>query len=163
MGAVGVSGLVVYWWLKGWFLGGFCSFLLITSDQHNMGLHNLPNDSFPLNELGFTRCCFKGGNHPQKHPTGRFGLTTTEIPPRSPGFSRRLSLRNQQCGQVALKPLGGSLVIFTPFCSTCTGKLLAGIDVSHKRKPQCVLLCLLLECVCVCVSTQRDKHSLHGY
>ncbi len=32
-------------------------------------------------------------------------------------------------------PLGGSLVIFTPFCNTCTGKLLAGIEVNHKRKP----------------------------
>lgn len=35
----------------------------------------------------------------------------------------------------ARSPLGGSLVIFTPFCKTCTGKLLAGIEVNHKRKP----------------------------
>lgn len=37
--------------------------------------------------------------------------------------------------QKARSPLGGSLVIFTPFCKTCTGKLLAGIEVNHKRKP----------------------------
>ena len=37
--------------------------------------------------------------------------------------------------QKARSPLGGSLVIFTPFCNTCTGKLLAGIEVNHKRKP----------------------------
>ncbi len=32
------------------------------------------------------------------------------------------------------KPFGGSLVIFTPFCSTDTGNTLVGMDVSHNRK-----------------------------
>jgi hypothetical protein len=34
----------------------------------------------------------------------------------------------------ARRPLGGSFVIFTPFCKIGTGKNVAGIDVSHKRK-----------------------------
>mmetsp|Transcript_66754 Transcript_66754/g.204231 ORF Transcript_66754/g.204231 Transcript_66754/m.204231 type:complete len:241 (-) Transcript_66754:3025-3747(-) len=36
--------------------------------------------------------------------------------------------------KLARKPEGGSFVILTPFCKTCTGKLFAGMDVSHKRK-----------------------------
>ena len=38
--------------------------------------------------------------------------------------------------RAARSPLGGSLVILTPFCSTCTGKLFAGMDVSQRRKPR---------------------------
>ena len=34
-------------------------------------------------------------------------------------------------------PLGGSLVIFTPFCSTKAGKALLGSEVSHSRKVGC--------------------------
>mmetsp|Transcript_79582 Transcript_79582/g.125524 ORF Transcript_79582/g.125524 Transcript_79582/m.125524 type:complete len:261 (-) Transcript_79582:1368-2150(-) len=36
--------------------------------------------------------------------------------------------------KLARSPAGGSFVILTPFCNTCTGKLFAGIDVSHRRK-----------------------------
>lgn len=39
----------------------------------------------------------------------------------------------------ALKPFGGSLVIFTPFCRTNTGKWSAGYEVNHKRKSGCVV------------------------
>mmetsp|Transcript_18459 Transcript_18459/g.55661 ORF Transcript_18459/g.55661 Transcript_18459/m.55661 type:complete len:222 (-) Transcript_18459:1094-1759(-) len=35
---------------------------------------------------------------------------------------------------LARKPLGGSLVILTPFCKIETGKCVDGADVSHKRK-----------------------------
>ena len=35
------------------------------------------------------------------------------------------------------RPLGGSLVSFTPFCSTGTGKVVDGIDDSHSRKSGC--------------------------
>lgn len=35
---------------------------------------------------------------------------------------------------LALSPLGGSLVILTPFCKTETGKWSAGYDVSQRRK-----------------------------
>eukprot|EP00327_Prymnesium_parvum_P042976 CAMPEP_0195650614 /NCGR_PEP_ID=MMETSP0815-20121206/31816_1 /TAXON_ID=97485 /ORGANISM="Prymnesium parvum, Strain Texoma1" /LENGTH=93 /DNA_ID=CAMNT_0040794441 /DNA_START=169 /DNA_END=450 /DNA_ORIENTATION=- len=39
----------------------------------------------------------------------------------------------------ARKPLGGSFVIFTPFCNTDTGNLFDGIDVSHSLKDGSVL------------------------
>jgi len=35
---------------------------------------------------------------------------------------------------LARRPEGGSFVIFTPFCRTCTGKDLAGMEVSQSRK-----------------------------
>ena len=41
--------------------------------------------------------------------------------------------------RLARRPLGGSLVILTPFCSTETGNLGEGIDVSHRRKAPSVL------------------------
>jgi len=36
-------------------------------------------------------------------------------------------------------PLGGSMVILTPFCRIDTGKLPLGMLVSHSRKSRCVL------------------------
>ena len=42
--------------------------------------------------------------------------------------------------RLARSPLGGSLVILTPFCSTETGNLAEGIEVSHSRKEGSVLL-----------------------
>ena len=41
--------------------------------------------------------------------------------------------------RLARSPLGGSLVILTPFCSTETGNLGEGIEVSHRRKFESVL------------------------
>ena len=38
------------------------------------------------------------------------------------------------------RPLGGSLVIFTPFCSTDTGNTWVGMDVSQRRKSLDTLL-----------------------
>lgn len=35
---------------------------------------------------------------------------------------------------LALRPLGGSVVILMPFCKTVTGKSPEGYEVSHKRK-----------------------------
>mmetsp|Transcript_18335 Transcript_18335/g.62323 ORF Transcript_18335/g.62323 Transcript_18335/m.62323 type:complete len:304 (+) Transcript_18335:1484-2395(+) len=37
----------------------------------------------------------------------------------------------------AFTPLGGSFVSLMPFCSTGTGKILVGIDVSHSRNSSC--------------------------
>lgn len=37
------------------------------------------------------------------------------------------------------RPLGGSLVILTPFCKIDTGNSLQGIDVSHNRKSLCTV------------------------
>ena len=37
----------------------------------------------------------------------------------------------------ARRPLGGSLVILTPFCSTVTGKCGEGYDVSQRRNDGC--------------------------
>lgn len=38
---------------------------------------------------------------------------------------------------LALPTFGGSSVIFTPFCSTATGKCGAGMDVNHSLKSGC--------------------------
>lgn len=35
---------------------------------------------------------------------------------------------------LALRPVGGSSVIFTPFCRIATGKIGEGMEVSHRRK-----------------------------
>jgi len=48
----------------------------------------------------------------------------------------------------ALSPLGGSLVILIPFCSTCTGKCGVGYDVSHRRKSGCNVSGVKLSQIC---------------
>mmetsp|Transcript_24000 Transcript_24000/g.78087 ORF Transcript_24000/g.78087 Transcript_24000/m.78087 type:complete len:223 (-) Transcript_24000:3073-3741(-) len=58
--------------------------------------------------------------------------------------------------KLALTPLGGSLVSLTPFCSTSTGKVCAGIDVSHSRKSSCTE-----ECGWFISSTSRASDNIH--
>ena len=47
------------------------------------------------------------------------------------------SRERKEPARLARSPRGGSLVILTPFCSTATGKCLAGAAVSHSRKSAC--------------------------
>mmetsp|Transcript_19771 Transcript_19771/g.49774 ORF Transcript_19771/g.49774 Transcript_19771/m.49774 type:complete len:509 (+) Transcript_19771:1999-3525(+) len=56
----------------------------------------------------------------------------------------------------ALNPLGGSLVIFTPICSTCTGKAIEGMEVSQRRK----LLLMLSGLNCSTMASSRGIHEI---
>mmetsp|Transcript_48022 Transcript_48022/g.138291 ORF Transcript_48022/g.138291 Transcript_48022/m.138291 type:complete len:209 (+) Transcript_48022:635-1261(+) len=49
----------------------------------------------------------------------------------------RSSHRDMEASTLARRPLGGSLMIFTPFCKMSGGKCSVGIDDNQRRKSSC--------------------------
>lgn len=54
-------------------------------------------------------------------------------------LNHKLQLKSQYHKDTKHTPLGGSLVTFTEFCSTDTGKHLSGIELKNSLKSLCII------------------------